>query len=61
MQTFIDYIPALWRQLGVVHIWRHHRGGGGGFQMMTIDDGGEGGVSAHDDVIKNFQIFTKFS
>ena len=29
--------------------------------MMTIDDEGEGGVLADDDVIKNFQIFTKFS
>ena len=32
-------------------------GGGGGFQMMTIDDEGEGGVLANDDVITGTTIF----
>ena len=32
-------------------------GGGGGFQMMTIDDEGEGGVLANDDVIIGTTIF----
>ena len=31
--------------------------GGGGFQMMTIDDEGEGGVLANDDVITGATIF----
>ena len=35
-------------------------GGGGGFQMMTIDDEGEGGVLANDDVITGTTIFGKF-
>ena len=34
-------------------------GGGGGFQMMTIDDEGEGGVLANDDVITGTQFFGK--
>ena len=36
-------------------------GGGGGFQMMTIDDEGEGGVLANDDVITETPNFWDFS
>ena len=33
--------------------------GGGGLQMMTIDDKGEGGILANDDVITETLMFGK--